>query len=102
VFPQSSVAVHVRVITSPTWESEYVIAGLTEQLSVAVALPVFDGSVEALQSIDTLAGQVITGSIVSSTVIVCVHSAQLPDASVALYVRVIVSGHVNPSETSLT
>jgi hypothetical protein len=39
-------------------------------------------------------GQVITGGVVSSTVIVCVQNASLPQSSTALYVRVIVSGQL--------
>ena len=43
----------------------------------------------------------ITGAMVSRTVIVWVHVLMLPAASVALYVRVMIFGHV-PEATSLT
>jgi hypothetical protein len=46
------------------------IVGVGSQLSVAVAVPVFAGSVLAVQSIVTLTGHVITGGVLSSTVIV--------------------------------
>jgi hypothetical protein len=41
-----------------------------EQTSVAVAVPVFAGKVLAVQSMVTLAGQVIPGAALSSTVMV--------------------------------
>jgi hypothetical protein len=60
------------------------------QASVAVAVPVAAGSVEAPQATVTLAGQVITGGVVSTTVIVWAHEAALPQESVAVQVRVMV------------
>jgi hypothetical protein len=56
------------------------------QPSVAVALPpVLAGSaVFTAQSTATFGGQVITGPVVSFTVIVCMHVAMLLQASVAL------------------
>ena len=44
------------------------------------------------------------GGIMSFTVIICVHVAELPQTSVALYVRVTVNllAHVWPEMTSLT
>ena len=59
------------------------------QSSVAVAVPVLAGSVEAEQSIVVLAGQLITGACVSVTVIVCVQVLELPQLSVAVQVRVM-------------
>ena len=44
----------------------------------------------------------LTGGVVSFTVISCVHSAVFPQASVARYVRVIVSGQDIPSDSSPT
>ena len=44
------------------------------QLSVAVAVPVPAGVLSSSQFIVTLAGHVITGFVISCTVIVCVHS----------------------------
>ena len=45
------------------------------QLSVAVAVPVPAGVLSSSQSIVTAAGQVITGAVISCTVIICVHSS---------------------------
>ena len=59
------------------------------QSSVAVAVPVLAGSVEAVQSIVVLAGQLIVGACVSVTVIVCVQVLELPQLSVAVQVRVM-------------
>jgi hypothetical protein len=55
-----------------------------------VAVPVAAGNVEAPQATVTLAGQVITGGVVSTTVIVWAHEAALPQESVAVQVRVMV------------
>jgi hypothetical protein len=63
--------------------------GLGSQLSIAVALPVALGSVEALQSTVVSAGQVMLGAVVSTTLMVCLQSAVLPQLSVAVQVRVI-------------
>ena len=60
------------------------------QISVAVAVPVLAGSVEASQLIVISAGQVITGLVISCTVITWGHSLKLPATSVALHVLVIV------------
>jgi hypothetical protein len=54
--------------------SMYVMAGEGSQLSVAVAVPVPVGVLSASQLIVILVGQVITGLVISCTVIVCVHS----------------------------
>ena len=62
---------------------------IPEQLSTAVDEPVFDGSVDAAQSIDVLAAQVITGGVVSVMVMVCTQVEELPQASVAVQVRVM-------------
>src|SRR5512145_3114988 len=45
------------------------------------------------------AGHVIVGGVMSSTVIVWVHCVVLPQLSVAIYVRVMIRGHV-PFHTS--
>src|SRR5690606_282948 len=65
------------------------------QLSVAVASPNTLGSISSSHSTVTLAGQAITGGVVSSTVIVCTQSLALPQSSTAVHVRsmVYVSGH---------
>jgi hypothetical protein len=54
------------------------------QLSVAVAKPVWLGLLDAPQRTEVFGGHVITGGVVSSTVIVCVQVPILPHASVAL------------------
>jgi len=55
-----------------------------------------------IHSIFTSAGAVASGSVVSSTVIVCVTLIEFPHESVTLYVLVIVSGQVLLSDTSST
>ena len=75
--PQSSVALHVRLMVyscghpPATVTSVEVIVGVTSQLSVAVAVPfVPPGAVLAVHNTVMLAGQVITGGVLSSTKIV--------------------------------
>ena len=61
------------------------------QLSVAVASPfVMLALVSAEHSMVTLPGQVITGGVISLTVIVWLQLAELPQASVAFQMRVMV------------
>src|SRR6185436_5701425 len=93
--PQLSVAVQVRVMT---WLPAQLPGALTSlcvieatplQSSVAVAVPVLLGSVEAAQSIVVLAGQTMVGACVSVTVIVCGQLVELPQLSVAVQVRVM-------------
>ncbi len=101
-FPQSSAADHVRVITVgqvPSDESLKVTVG-AEQLSAAVASPVFVGSVEASHSIVVLAGMVSTGAEVSCTVINCTQELPLPLPSVTAHVRVMIAGQA-PADESL-
>jgi ABC-type branched-subunit amino acid transport system permease subunit len=80
-----------------------VIAGVGSQLSVAVALPVATGSVEVLHWTVAGGGQVITGAVVSTTLMVCTQELLLPAQSVAVQVRVIteVLGQVPGTELSL-
>ena len=66
-------------------------------MSVAVALPVTAGSVEAPQLMVMSFGSVNTGLVLSTMVITCVEVAKLPAASVAFQVRVILL----PTVTSL-
>ena len=95
LLPQSSVALHVLVITiscgqaPPTITSVDVMVGTASQLSVAVAVPVLAGNVLAVHSIVNDAGHVMTGGVLSSTVMTCVHELLLPQSSVALQVLVI-------------
>ena len=77
MFPQSSVAFHVRVMVYSCGQvGEAIVAsvklkvGIASQLSVAVALPVLAGKVLAVHSIVVLAGHVIIGGVLSSTKIV--------------------------------
>jgi len=79
------------------------IVGLGSQLSVAVALPVAFGSVEALQSTVWSGGQVMLGAVESTTLMVCVQLTVLPHASVAVQVRVMtfVFGQLPGTERSL-
>ena len=99
--PQASVALHVRVIvywycaqpTVPcvlTSLKVIMISATAEQLSAPVAIPVFAGEVSSSHSIVKSIGQVITGGVVSSTLIVCTQVLKLPQASVALHVLEIV------------
>src|SRR5512133_136487 len=84
--------------------SAYVITGVASQLSVAVAVPVFAGNVDSSQLMVTANGQVITGAVTSTTVIVCTQVLALPQLSVAFLVRrtttdplfafMVVSGYV--------
>src|ERR1041384_1856832 len=71
------------------------------QLSVAVARPVFAGSSDMPHSTIVLVGQVRTGGIVSSTVILWVASPKLPHSSVTRYTRVTVPGQRPTSPLSL-
>jgi hypothetical protein len=107
--PQSSVARHVRVIVyscghaPPTVTSVDVMVGVASQLSVAVAVPFAPpGAVLAEHWMVRLAGQVITGGVLSSTTMICVHELELPQSSIARHVRVMVNscGHVPPVVTS--
>lgn len=77
--------------------------GAVSQLSEAVAFPVLVGSVLPLHCMVISAGQEIDGATLSSTTMVCAHVFELPQASVATQVRVIVSswGHAPPTVTSL-
>ena len=100
--PQLSSAVHVLEMISghdPLLVPLHVIV-TPEQSSVAVAIPVDDGKVEALQSSVLFGGQVITGGVVSSIVIICTQVATLPQLSSAVHVLVRISGQ-EPLRTSL-
>jgi len=92
---QLSVAVHVRVMTDALAQvpaatlSLAETAGAPSQLSVAAALPVLTGAVEASHVTVTLAGQVMTGAVASTTRIVWPQLLLLPQASFAVQVRVM-------------
>jgi len=94
LLPQASVARQVREMTFALPQvvevaSVYVIMGVP-QLSMAVATPVVLVVVTAGQSSVTLAGQVITGAVVSTNVTVWLHWAVFPQASVARQMRVAI------------
>jgi hypothetical protein len=94
-WPQASVATHVRVIVlgaghgPPLWLSAKVTVRLGSQLSVARAVPVAPGAVEALQPIVRLAGQLMVGAVLSRTVIVWAQVLVLPQRSAAIQVRLM-------------
>src|SRR2546427_8374829 len=95
LLPAQSVAVQVRVMTlvlgqlPGTVLSLCVITGVGSQLSVAVALPVTIGSLEVLHWTVVSGGQLITGAVVSTTVMVCWQELLLPAQSMAVQVRVM-------------
>jgi hypothetical protein len=70
--------------------SEKLTTGDRSQLSVAVAIPVFDGNVLSLHSIEISGGQMMTGSVLSSMVMDCVQVLLIPGLTVAVHVRIIV------------
>ena len=89
--PQASVAIQVRVMTVvpkalTVVVSLWVIVTAPEQLSVAVADPVAPISVGEPQVSCLLEGQVITGAVVSTTVIVWLAVLLLPHKSIAVQV----------------
>src|SRR6266581_2701357 len=93
LLPQASVAVQVRAMTLVPPQlvvTESLKLRLTEpQPSRAVATPVKLVLVSAGHSSTTFVGQVMTGGVVSSTEIVCAQLLLLPQASVAVQVRVM-------------
>ena len=72
--------------------SLYVIKASAKQLSVAVAVPVLEGKVFAVQEIVTFAGQVIPGPVLSTTIIFWMHVLLLPQSSVPVHVLNILHG----------
>src|SRR5436309_1821543 len=95
VLPQPSVALQVRSIPGTPVQlggvpaSAKVIATGAAQLSVAVAEPVLDGSVEAPHWSCRSGGQLMVGGVVSTKVMCWTQVAVLPQPSVALQVRSI-------------
>jgi hypothetical protein len=65
------------------------MTGEASQLSVAVAVPVAAGVEGALQLMVMFAGQLITGAVISRTVITWLQDAEFPQLSAAVQVRVI-------------
>src|SRR3989441_5947564 len=89
--PQLSVAFQVRVMTpvlpQPGAKASVWLMATLPQVSLPVAVPVAMGSVETVHSTVVLAGQVIDGLVVSTTVMVCTRFVVLPESSVAVQVR---------------
>ncbi len=106
--PQSSVTLYVRVIISgqvfPSELSEInEIVGIVVQLSAAsVTTEMSATGISSTHSTFTPAKFEAVGGVMSLTVIVCVTIISLPQSSATLYVRVIISGQVFPSELSET
>ena len=99
-FPQSSVAVHVRSIVDPHTKvimfSVNTIVTFVSQLSLAVTPPIPIIGAVGIASHSTVVFDGtpdIVGSVVSSTVIVCVCMVSFPQSSVAVHVRSIVDPH---------
>ena len=98
----SSVAVQTLVITEllpvpATVVSAYVTVTSLSQLSLAAAVPVAEGSVLALHSTVTFAGEVVNvGAVVSLGITSKVHVETFPAASVAVIVTVVVEVIVVP------
>ena len=92
VFPQSSVAVHVRVVLYAPTHDPGVVASTNVMVTVASQASVAVGGVNtgsAGQSTGVVcATHVIVGGTKSTTTIVPLHVAVLPQSSVAVHVRV--------------
>src|SRR5437773_1216529 len=101
--PQASVAVQVRAIPgTPTQPggvavSVKLIATVPPQLSVAVAEPVWVGSVGSPQLSCWSAGQTRVESVASTTVICWTQVTMLPHASVPFQVRSIPGTPAQPA-----
>ena len=76
--------------------------GFNVQLSASSITIVGSGAGAGPAGMVVVVGLLAVGSVVSSTVIVCVTFIELPQLSVTEYVRVIISGQVFPSLTSPT
>ena len=63
---------------------------LLSHKSVAVAIPLASDPVSAEQSIVAFGGQLITGGVISVTVMIWLQLAELWQASEAIHVRVII------------
>ena len=99
VLPQASVYVHVLVIVSgqlfPSDTSVPVTVPAPSQLSVQPRSTIA-GTSPTHSTVTSAGNPVITGAVLSSTVIVCVAVATLPQASVYVQVLVIVPPQVPP------
>src|SRR5512145_3115162 len=102
VLPQLSVAIYVRVMIRghvPFHTSPSQVTTGVPQLSLATTSVISGAGTSVMHSKVRSAGHVIVGGVMSSTVIVWVHCVVLPQLSVAIYVRVMIRGHV-PFHTS--
>src|SRR5439155_25109181 len=94
LLPQSSVAfqcrVMVLVLPQPVTSVSVWLMAALPQVSLPVAVPVAVGSVEAVHSTVLLAGQLMVGAVVSTTVMVWSQVLLLSQASVAFQCRVMV------------
>src|SRR5437867_13066038 len=99
--PLSSVAFQVRVMTPvlprPGAKASVWLMATLPQVSLAVADVGEGGVVSPVHSTVVLAGQVIDGLVVSTTVMVCTQVAKLPLSSVAFQVRVMTPVLPQPS-----
>ena len=79
------------------------MVGVASQRSVAVAVPVFAGSVLAEHRMVIFGGQVMEGGVLSSTTMVWLHEFEFPQSSIAVKVLVIVSscGHAPATVASV-
>src|SRR5688500_18280168 len=98
---------YVRVIISgqvPPLETSFTKAttGLIVQLSASSITTAGSGGIAAIHCALTGAGSDAVGFVSSLIVIICVTKIWFPHASVTLYVLVIISGQVLPSDTSFT
>jgi hypothetical protein len=100
--PQSSTAVHPRPISHglPASVSSKVTVTYAH-VSLAVALPVFEGSASPMHSTEMSSGQSIVGGIVSTTVIVWETLEELPEASVAVQVRISITASPGAPESNV-
>src|SRR5213592_735610 len=92
VLPQASVAVHVRTNEPvlPHWPligPSLCVIETVPQVSLPVAVPVAPGAVEPAHSTMASGTSLIVGAVVSTMVMVWVDWAVLPQASVAVHVR---------------
>jgi hypothetical protein len=94
--PQSSVARYLRRMVPGQWapsgKSPRQSTSTNPQLSTALTPLVSHGGRGWSQGTVMSAGQVKTGGLVSSMVMVCLQVLKLPHASVAFHVRMIVAG----------
>src|SRR6056297_2208935 len=107
VLPQASVAVHVlvKVFTHPSPDKppSANVTVASPQSSVAVAMPVAEGLLSAVQSTVASAGQVITGAVLSIRFrLVETGSDVLPQSSAATNVQISVAmSQSSPNVTSI-